>query len=102
MQNKFIPLEHYTFDQIENFDDIITNLKTSLVNNNKLDQNEWDALMNLKYHINSNPDPNNVITDSCIDAIRKYFYIKFKLLKYLLFSRNKKKKKNIKNILYKY
>jgi len=71
MQNKVVPLEHYTFSQIENFANIITSLKTSLVNSNKLDQNEWDALMNIKYHINSNPDPNNAITDSCIDAIQK-------------------------------
>ncbi len=75
MQNKFIPLKYNTFEQIDNFASVITKLKSSLLSSNKIDQIEWDSLMTVKYHINNTPDPNNTISDSCINIIRKCYII---------------------------
>jgi len=71
MQNRFIPLQYNTFEQIDNFATVITNLKSSLLSSNKIDQVEWDSLMTVKYHINNTPDPNNTISDSCLNIIQK-------------------------------
>jgi thiol-disulfide isomerase/thioredoxin len=71
MQNRAIPLEQYSFDQINNFATVITDLKTSLLSSNKIEQTEWDSLMTVKYHLNDKPDPNNTITDECINVIQK-------------------------------
>ena len=71
MQNRFIPLQYYIFEQIDNFATVITELKNSLLSNYKIDQVEWDSLMTVKYHISSTPDPNNTISDSCVNIIRK-------------------------------
>jgi len=73
MQNRAIPLEQYSFDQINNFATVITDLKTSLLSSNKIEQTEWDSLMTVKYHLNDKPDPNNTITDECINVIRKHY-----------------------------
>jgi len=48
MQNRCIPLQYNTFEQIEDFSTIITKLKASLLDNNKFDQKEWDALLKIK------------------------------------------------------
>lgn len=71
MQNRFIPLQYNTFEQIDNFATVITKLKNSLLSSNKINQVEWDCLMTVKYHINSTPDPNNTISDSCLNSIQK-------------------------------
>jgi len=71
MQNKFIPLEYNIFEEIKNFATIVSNLKDSLLSKNKINQEEWDSLMTIKYHLNDSPDSTNIITGSCINIIQK-------------------------------
>ncbi|ORX47549.1 hypothetical protein BCR36DRAFT_216558, partial [Piromyces finnis] len=71
MQDRAIPLEHNIFNQANVLDNAIKNLKISLLTSNKVEQNEWDSLMEIEDYLNDKPDSTPILSDKCADIIKK-------------------------------